>query len=129
MQDRPTASEFLAAVAQYLIEDVLPVVPPESRFGIRVAANSCAICAREAAAGPAAELAEADRMRALLSLGGREAPPESSARELQFAAARAIREGALDGQLLAARDLLRESAGAKLAVARPGYADFADDGR
>lgn len=128
MQDRPTAPELLAAVAAYLAEDLLPNVPAEHRFGVRVAANACAICAREAQAGPAADAAEAERMRALLAMAGEE-PPDGSVRELQAAAGHAIRAGALDGDLLAARDLLRESVRAKLAVAHPGYDAFADDGR
>ena len=47
MQDRPDAPELLAAVAQYLFEDLLPEVPREHRFQVRVAANCCAIVARE----------------------------------------------------------------------------------
>jgi len=122
MQDRPTAAELLAAVAVFLAEDVLPNVPPEQRFGVRVAANACAICAREAEAGPAAEAAEGERMRALLALAGGPEPPDGTpVRELQGAVARAIRGGALDAALLEARDVLRESVAAKLAIAHPGY--------
>jgi hypothetical protein len=129
VQDRPSAPELLAAVASFLMEDVLPRVPAEQRFGVRVAANSCAVCAREALAGPAAAAAERERMQALLALAGEEAPAEESVAELQAAAAVAIRSGRLDGALLDARDVLRESVQAKLAVAHPGYDDFSDDGR
>jgi len=124
-QDRPTAAELLAAVAGFLVEDVLPHVPAERRFGVRVAANACAICAREAEAGPAAEAAEGERMRELLALAGEDAPPDGTpVRELQTAVARAIRAGALDGALLEARDVLRASVAARLAIAHPGYDDW-----
>ena len=72
MQDRPDAPELLAAVAQYLFEDLLPEVPREHRFQVRVAANCCAIVAREWDAevgqpdrAPQRELAEAIRSGSL----------------------------------------------------------------
>lgn len=106
MQDRPDAPELLAAVAQYLFEDLLPVVPKENRFGVRVAANCCAIAAREW---------EADVGR----------PDRAEQREL----AAAIRAGEWDDRLPACAAQLREQVAAKLAVAHPGWTDVADDGR
>lgn len=106
MQDRPDAPELLAAVAQYLFEDLLPAVPRENRFGVRVAANCCAIAAREW---------EADVGR----------PDRAEQRDL----AAAIRAGEWDGRLPEAATRLREAVAAKLAVAHPGWTDVADDGR
>jgi hypothetical protein len=106
MQDRPDGPELLAAVAQYLFEDLLPEVPREQRFAVRVAANSCAIAAREW---------EADIGR----------PDRSAQREL----AAAIRAGEWDDRLPEAAARLREEVAAKLAVAHPGWTDVADDGR
>ena len=54
-QDRPTASELLAAIADLLREEVTPVldkVDPRLGFQMRVAANSLAILERASAAGP-----------------------------------------------------------------------------
>jgi uncharacterized protein DUF6285 len=106
VQDRPDAPELLAAVAQYLFEDLLPEVPREQRFGVRVAANCCAIAAREW---------EADVGR----------PDRTEHREL----AAAIRAGEWDDRLPDAAARLREEVAAKLAVAHPGWTDVADDGR
>jgi hypothetical protein len=106
VQDRPDAPELLAAVARYMFEDLLPEVPREQRFNVRVAANCCAIVAREWEA----EVGRPDRAE-------------------QRALARAIRAGEWDGRWAAAVVRARDDVAAKLAVAHPGYADFADDGR
>jgi Domain of unknown function (DUF6285) len=103
-QDRPDAHELLAAVAQYLIEDLLPHVAPEQRFGVRIAANSCAIAAREAA----------------------QHVPD---REAQRALARAIRAGEHDQRWGETVTAVREEVRAKLAVNHPGWDAVADDGR
>jgi hypothetical protein len=106
MQDRPDAPELLAAVAQYLFEDLLPEVPHEQRFHVRVAANCCAIVAREWAAdvGP---------------------PDRAEQREL----AAQIRAGEWDERIGEAAARLRGELEARLAVAHPGWTDVSDDGR
>jgi hypothetical protein len=107
MQDRPDAPELLAALARWLHEDLRPTLPRERRFEALVAANACAILAREwAADGPAA----ADRTRQ---------------REL----ARAIRAGEHDDRWDDVLHQVREEVRSKLAVAHPGYDAFADDGK
>ncbi|MDX6697690.1 MAG: hypothetical protein QOE65_1087 [Solirubrobacteraceae bacterium] len=105
-QDRPDAPELLAAVARYLFEDLLPRVPDEERFRVRVAANACAMLAREWEAGP-----------------GR---PDRTA---QHDLATAIRAGAHDDRLAETAATLRDDVAARLAVSHPGWTDLADDGR
>jgi hypothetical protein len=104
MQDRPDADELLEALERYLRDDLLDAVPAEHRFRVRVAANVCAILARETA-------------------------PAAPDRAEQRALAAAIRAGAWDDRLpqLAAR--LRDEVRAKLAVDHPGWDAVADDGR
>jgi hypothetical protein len=123
VQDRPDASELAAAVAQFLIETVRPAVPRELRFQVLIAANACAILAREASAGerPAAE--ELVRLRALLGSDSEDA--FSGRRRL----AAAIRAGEFDDRWDEAVAALRDSVRAKLDVAHPGYDSVADDGR
>ena len=50
-QDRPEAPELLDALAEYLFTDIRAAVPREERFRVLVAANLCAILAREWRAG------------------------------------------------------------------------------
>ena len=106
MQDRPDAPELLAAVAQYLFEDLLPHVPREQRFNVRVAANCCAIVAREWEAGPGL-------------------PDRTAQHEL----AQGIRTGDWDDRWAQAVELVRGEVAEKLAVAHPGYGEVSDDGR
>ena len=107
MQDRPDASELLTAVARWLYADLRPTLEGEQRFSALVAANCCAILAREwTADGPGA-------------------PDRTEQRELALA----IRAGEHDGQWDDVLQRLREEVRAKLAVAHPGYDAIADDGR
>jgi Domain of unknown function (DUF6285) len=102
--DRPDAHELLEAVAAYLRDELLPAVPADQRFGVRVAANACAMIARETA-----------------SLAPR--------RDREVALAQEIRDGAWDERLPELAQRLREEVRAKLAVAHPGWDAVADDGR
>ena len=122
MQDRPDTHELLGQLAAWLATDLIEHVPREQRFGVRVAANVAAICARELAPGAPGAAEEAQRMRELLALAGEDAGDADDARELQRRASAAIRAGALDEHLGEAREVLRASIRAKLAVARPDYA-------
>jgi hypothetical protein len=107
MQDRPDAPELLAALAHWLYDDLRPTLPREQRFMALVAANTCAILAREwVAEGPPAR----DR---------------TEQREL----AQAIRAGEADERWNDVLRRVRDDARDKLAVAHPGYDDFADDGK
>ena len=58
MQDRPTAPELLDSVAEYLFAELRPEVPREQRFKVLVAANVCAVVAREIRAGEAPDQAD-----------------------------------------------------------------------
>ena len=123
MQDRPDAHELAAAVAEFLATEVRPAVPRELRFQVLVAANACAILARETAAGPEAERAELERLQ---RLGG---DADDGVRAAQADVARLIRAGDLDDRWDQAVAVLRDSVRAKLQVAHPGYEELADDGR
>ena len=104
MQDRPDAHELLAALAAYLRDDLLPDAPAEHRFRVLVAANACAMLARETA-------------------------PLAPDRAQERALAAAIRAGGHDDRLRELARTLREEVRDKLAVAHPGWDAVADDGR
>jgi hypothetical protein len=123
MQDRPEAEELAAALARFLLDEVRPAVPRELRFQLLVAANTAAILAREAAVGETAVADERARLARLLG------EPLGDARGAQRQLADAIRAGAMDDRWEEAVEVLRESVGAKLAVAHPDYDGLADDGR
>lgn len=123
VQDRPDAHELAEAVAEFLATQVRPAVPRELRFEVLVAANACAILARETAAGPELERSELERLR---RLGGE---VDGGVRAAQADVARRIRAGELDDRWDEAVAVLRDSVRAKLQVAHPGYDEFADDGR
>ena len=124
MQDRPTAPELLDALAEMLFTEVREWVPREQRFQILVAANVCAVVARELRAGrepTEADIALFERLAAEYEAG--EGEPEDLAREAAAELAREIRTGEHDDELPEVMAALREHVRRKLDVARPGYAD------
>jgi hypothetical protein len=124
VQDRPTASELLDALAAMLFAEVREWVPREHRFQVLVAANVCAVVARELRAGAGPSLADARLFRELAGADGAEPAPESAVEEARAAAgdrAEHLRAGELDGELEAVATRLREHVRRKLEVARPGY--------
>jgi hypothetical protein len=111
-QDAPDAAELLDAVAEYLFAELRPEVPGEQRFKVLVAANVCAVVARELRAGEGPALADQALFADLLG-------HEGGAPEL----ARRIREGEFDEDLAGLAQRLEEHVRRKLEIARPGYAD------
>jgi len=106
--DRPTASELLQAVREYLADEVVPATSGRISFHARVAANVVAMIERELALAP--QLQEAQRRR-LESLG-----LES---EAGFAAA--IRNGTFDDRWSEALAAARADADDRLRIANPSY--------
>lgn len=108
MHDRPTATELVAAVREFLERDVFPSVEGRVQFHTRVAMNALAMVERELELGP--EQA-AQHARDLAALG--------VADEAELAAA--IRSGALDDRIEDVRDVVRRTVRAKVEVANPKY--------
>jgi hypothetical protein len=127
MQDRPTAAELLDSLAEYLFGELRPEVPREQRFKVLVAANLCAVVAREIRAGDGPDRKDLALFGELL--GERiEVPddPAELADATRHAAAelsRRLRSGELDDQLDELTPRLEEHVRRKLEIARPGYAD------
>lgn len=124
MQDFPDAPALLEAVAAYLVGELRQTAPREERFRVLVAANVCAVVAREIRAGVEPSRADLRLFRRLL---GEEAGPEDAdatagAREAAAELAAALRGGRLDDGLEPAIAELAEHVARKLEVARPGYA-------
>ena len=116
-QDRPTAAELLAAIADLLRDEVIPVLDkaePRLGFQMRVAANSLAILEREARQGPAADTCEHERLVKLL---GRDGSLDELNREL----ARQLRAGARDEHDAALMTHLEKTIADKIAIANPKW--------
>ncbi len=116
-QDRPTAAELLAAIADLLREEVTPVLDkaePRLGFQMRVAVNSLAILEREARLGPDADARERERLATLL---GRDGSLDELNREL----AGQIRNGARDEGDTALMAHLEATIADKIAIANPKW--------
>jgi hypothetical protein len=116
-QDRPTAAELLAAIADLLREEVTPALDktdPRLGFQMRVAANSLAILEREARLGPAADAREHERLVMLL---GHDGTLDDLNREL----ARQLRAGERDESDAALMAHLEATIADKIAIANPKW--------
>ena len=116
-QDRPTAAELLAAIADFLREEATPALDkaePRLAFQMRVAANSLAILEREARLGPAADARERTRLAKLLGHDGTLA-------DLNRALARQLREGKRDERDAQLMAHLEATIADKIAIANPKW--------
>jgi hypothetical protein len=114
-QDRPTASELIQAVREFLELDVMTTSSDTRvQFHARVAANALGMIERELARGRALDAAERARAAALLG-------HDDDVRSLERELAARIRDGSLDDRLDAVRAHVRATVREKLLVANPGY--------
>lgn len=126
MQDRPTSGELLEAVAEYLFAELRPEVPREQRFKVLVAANICAVVARELGTGDAPDREDLELFGELLGEEAMPGEPEEldlAVREAAGRLAERLRSGELDERMEELSDRLAEHVRRKLDVARPGYTD------
>lgn len=79
MNDRPSASELLAAVERFLEEAVVPALDGPVRFHARVAANVVRIVAREIETDEEHLAREWDGLSVLLGAEGEEPPRDRAA--------------------------------------------------
>ena len=115
MQDRPTAPELLESVAEYLFGELRQEVSREQRFRVLVAANVCAVVAREIRAGEEPDREDLALFNELL--GEETTDVHAAATELS----RRLRAGELDDRMDELVPRLEEHVRRKLAIARPGY--------
>jgi hypothetical protein len=111
---RPAATDLLSIVQEYLEDRIAPQVSKVDQFQLKIVARVLSTVRRELESGPAADAAEADRLRALLR---REGSLENLQREL----ASAIRSGdfAVDDPALLAH--LRQSTEDALRINNPKW--------
>jgi hypothetical protein len=117
MQDEPTPTELIKAVAEFLRNEITPVIKGHNAFKLRVGINALDLVTRQLALAQASDAAEAARLKDLL---GADAP----LLELNRALADRIGKGELDLQTPGLSDHLWQTTMDKLAVDQPNYASY-----
>jgi Domain of unknown function (DUF6285) len=117
MQDEPTPTELIAAVADFLRHEITPVIKGHNAFKLRVALNALDLVTRQLALEQGSDAAEAARLTQLLGIQG-------SLGELNRALADGIAKGEVDLQTPGVAEHLWRTTMDKLAVDQPNYAAF-----
>lgn len=123
MQDRPTAAELLATLADLLEGDLLTATQGPLRHPVRVAGNLARILEREMQLGAEQDRREIEGLRALLGRG------DGDAASLNAALTEALTPDSALATDPRTRATLIEIVRGKLAIAKPGHDayDFADE--
>ena len=117
MQDEPTPTELIKAVADFLRNDIAPMISGHTAFNLRVSINALDLVTRQLALESRSDAAEAARLSQLLGMQG-------SLTELNRALADLIAKGELDLQTPGLADHLWQTTMDKLAVDQPNYASY-----
>jgi Domain of unknown function (DUF6285) len=117
MQDEPTLTEFTKAVADFLREDIAPLITGHQAFKLRVASNMLDLVTRQLTLEGPSDATEAARLKTLLGI-------EGSLIELNRALAEKIASGEVDLSTPGLADHLWQTTLDKLAVDQPNYASY-----
>jgi Domain of unknown function (DUF6285) len=117
MQDEPTPVELTKAVADFLRDDITPMISGHNAFKLRVAINMLDLVTRQLTQEQGSDAAEAARLRQLLGMQG-------SLGDLNRALAGKIAKGELDLQTPGLSEHLWQTTMDKLAVDQPNYAAY-----
>jgi hypothetical protein len=117
MQDEPTPTELIKAVADFLRDEVTPMITGHNAFKLRVGINALDLVTRQLTLEPESDVAEAARLLKLLGMQG-------SLGELNRALADRIANGEMDSRTPGLSDHLWQTTMDKLAVDQPNYASY-----
>ena len=117
MQDEPTPVELAKAVADFLRNDITPMIKGHNAFKLRVAINMLDLVTRQLTLEQGCDADEAARLSQLLGMQG-------SLIELNRALAGGIASGELDLQTPGLSEHLWQTTMDKLAVDQPNYAAY-----
>jgi hypothetical protein len=117
MQDEPTPTELIKAVADFLRNDIAPMISGHTAFKLRVSINALDLLARQLTLEEGGDAAEAARLSRLLGIQG-------SLSELNRILADRIANGEIDLQTPGLADHLWQTTMDKLAVDQPNYASY-----
>ena len=117
MQDEPTPSELIKAVADFLRNELAPQISGHSAFKLRVAINALDLVTRQLALEGESDAAEAARLSQLLETDG-------SLLELNRALSDKIASGEVGLQAPGVSEHLWQTTMDKLAVDQPNYTSY-----
>jgi len=117
VQDEPTPIELTKAVADFLRNDISPMIAGHNAFKLRVAINVLDLVTRQLTVERGSDAAEAARLARLLGSDG-------SLPELNRALADQIAKGEIDLRTPGLSEHLWQTTMDKLAVDQPNYASY-----
>ncbi len=117
MQDEPTPIELTKAVADFLRNDITPLISGHQAFKLRVAVNILDLVTRQLTQEEGSDAKEVERLHALLGMDG-------SVTDLNRALAERIAGGELDLATPGLAEHLWKTTMDKLAVDQPNYASY-----
>ncbi|MBR1202192.1 MULTISPECIES: DUF6285 domain-containing protein [unclassified Bradyrhizobium] len=117
MQDEPTPTELIKAVADFLRNEIAPAIKGHNSFKLRVGINALDLVTRQLALAEASDATEAARLKALLDTDG-------TLMELNRALSEKIASGGLDLTTPGLSEHLWQTTMDKLAVDQPNYASY-----
>ncbi|MCC8984039.1 DUF6285 domain-containing protein [Bradyrhizobium acaciae] len=117
MQDEPTPTELIKAVADFLRNEIAPAIKGHNSFKLRVGINALDLVTRQLGLAEAGDATEAARLKALLGADG-------SLMELNRALSERIASGEVDLTTPGLSEHLWQTTMDKLAVDQPNYASY-----
>ena len=117
MQDEPTPIELTKAVADFLRNDITPLISGHQAFKLRVAINILDLVARQLTREEGSDASEVERLRALFGMDG-------SVTDLNHVLAERIAKGEVDLATPGLSEHLWQTTMDKLAVDQPNYASY-----
>ena len=117
MQDEPTLTELIKAVADFLRTEITPAIKGHNAFKLRVGINALDLVTRQLTLEEGSDAREVERLRALLGIDG-------SVGDLNRALAERIAKGDVDLTTPGLAEHLWQTTMDKLAVDQPNYASY-----
>jgi hypothetical protein len=117
MQDEPTPTELIKAVADFLRNEITHEIKGHNAFKVRVGINALDLVTRQLALQGPGDAAEAARLKALLGMDG-------SLMELNRALSEKIAKGEVDLQTPGLAEHLWQTTMDKLAIDQPNYGSY-----
>ena len=117
MQDEPTPTELIKAVADFLRSEITPAIKGHNAFKLRVGINALDLVTRQLALADKGDAAEAARLKQLLGADG-------PLMELNRTLSEKIASGEVDLNTPGLSEHLWQTTMDKLAVDQPNYASY-----